>query len=336
MTVTHSRGQYEVELTDVAGALSAIGPDDCVITDENVRDALGLSAEHLPLKPGESSKSMAVYGQALDWLAQRARRGTRVVALGGGVVGDLAGFAAATYMRGLKLLQVPTSLLAMVDSAVGGKVGVDLAAGKNLAGSFWPPERVLIPLDALGTLPERHFVNGAAEVWKYGAIMSPELFERLERSPLKPDAPDIGQVVMECLELKRQVVEEDEFETKGRRAVLNFGHTVGHALEHATGYQGLLHGEAVSIGMVLEARLAASLGVADAALADRLAAGLASQGLPTAMPDGLSADGLIGAMRRDKKAGQNGLAFSLVSDIGACKLHAGVDEGAVRAVLEER
>lgn len=248
----------------------------------------------------------------------------------------MAGFAAATYMRGLKLLQVPTSLLAMVDSAVGGKVGVDLAAGKNLAGSFWPPERVLIPLDALGTLPERHFVNGAAEVWKYGAIMSPELFERLERSPLKPDAPDIGQVVMECLELKRQVVEEDEFETKGRRAVLNFGHTVGHALEHATGYQGLLHGEAVSIGMVLEARLAASLGVADAALADRLAAGLASQGLPTAMPDGLSADGLIGAMRRDKKAGQNGLAFSLVSDIGACKLHAGVDEGAVRAVLEER
>ncbi|MCH8978726.1 MAG: 3-dehydroquinate synthase [Armatimonadetes bacterium] len=336
MTVSHSRGQYEVELTDVAGALRSISADDCVITDENVRDALGLSVEHLAVRPGESSKSMAVYGQAMDWLSDRARRGTRVVALGGGVVGDLAGFAAATFMRGVRLLQIPTSLLAMVDSAVGGKVGIDLAAGKNLAGAFWPPERVLIPVDALGTLPERHFVNGAAEVWKYGAIMSPGLFERLERSPLRPGSPDIGQVVMECVGLKRQVVEEDEFETTGRRAVLNFGHTVGHALEHSMGYQGLLHGEAVSIGMVLEARIAASLGVAGAGLADRLAAGLDSQGLPTTMPDGLSTHALIGAMRRDKKAGQNGLSFSLVSEIGACKLHAGVDEGAVRAVLEKR
>lgn len=336
MTVRHSRGQYEVELTDVAGALRAIGPDDCVITDENVRDALGLSVAHLAVQPGESSKSMAVYGQALEWLSARACRSTRVVALGGGVVGDLAGFAAATFMRGLRLVQIPTSLLAMVDSAVGGKVGIDLAAGKNLAGAFWPPERVLIPTDALGTLPERHFVNGAAEVWKYGAIMSPGLFERLERSPLRPGSPDIGQVVMECVGLKRQVVEEDEFEKTGRRAVLNFGHTVGHALEQSMGYQGLLHGEAVSIGMVLEARLAGALGVAGAELADRLAAGLASQGLPTTMPDGLSADRLIGAMRRDKKADQNGLSFSLVSKIGACKLHSGVDEGAVRAVLEKR
>jgi 3-dehydroquinate synthase len=225
--------------------------------------------------------------------------------------------------------------MAMVDSSVGGKVGVDLQAGKNLAGAFWPPERVLVPLDALGTLPERHFVNGAAEVWKYGATLDARLFEALSERPLAPGQPDLCAVVFRCIELKKGVVEEDELETTGRRAVLNFGHTVGHAIEHALGYQTLLHGEAVAIGMVAEAHLGESLGVTKAGTAERLRGGLLSQGLPVSLPKGATPQALLSAMRRDKKADRNGLAFSLVSEIGACALRRGVPEGAVQGALEK-
>ena len=333
-TVRHSRGEYDVEVTDVASVLAGLGEDDFVVTDKNVRSALKLKRDCFAVSPGEESKSLPVYGEVIEWLAARAHRSSRVVALGGGVVGDLAGFVAATLMRGVRLLQVPTSLLAMVDSSVGGKVGIDLEAGKNLAGAFWPPECVLIPIDALETLPQRHFVNGAAEVWKYGAIMDPALFDRLSATPLRPDDPDIKEVVMRCVGLKKSVVEEDERETSGRRAVLNFGHTVGHAVERALGYRELLHGEAIAIGMVAEARLAARLGVADASLTSTLSEGLSSQGLPTEIPIDVSANVLVEAMRRDKKADRNGLAFSLVSQIGTCKLVTGVPESDVVAALE--
>ena len=331
--VRHSRGEYAVEATDVRSVLAGLGEDDFVVTDENVGAALGVS-DCLAVPAGEQSKSLRVFGEVLEWLAQRAHRSSRVVALGGGVVGDLAGYAAASFMRGVRLLQVPTSLMAMVDSSVGGKVGIDLDGGKNLAGAFWPPEQVLVPLDALATLPARHFANGAAEVWKYGAILDSELFSRLESAPLAPGV-ETGEVVFRCVELKRGVVEEDEHETTGRRAVLNFGHTVGHAIELATGYGPVLHGEAVAIGMVCEALLGESLGETKAGTAERLRKGLASQGLPTRLPGGGSRDVLVQAMRRDKKAGRNGLAFSLVSEIGACRLVVGVPEEDVLRTLEK-
>lgn len=333
-TVHHSRGEYEVELIGLKSVFAALGPDDFVVTDDNVRAATGLEAECFSVPPGEQSKSVAQYGALLEWLATRATRGSRVVALGGGVVGDLAGFAAASFMRGIRLLQVPTSLLAMVDSAVGGKVGIDLAHGKNLAGAFWPPERVMVPIDALRTLPERHFINGAAEVWKYGAIMDPGLFSRLEERPLATQDATIGEVVMRCIELKKSVVEEDERETTGRRAMLNFGHTVGHAIEHAMGYEGILHGEAVAAGMVAESLLGEEVGTTDNSVTERLRRGLASQGLPIRLPEPLTPADLLPAMRRDKKADRNGLAFSLVSEIGACELRRGVEESTVMKALE--
>lgn len=333
-TVHHSRGEYEVEVTDLGSALAQIGPDDFVVTDDHVRAAVDLGCACFSIRPGEQSKSIETYAEALEWLATRASRHSRVVALGGGVVGDLAGFAAATFARGVRLLQIPTSLLAMVDSSVGGKVGIDLQHGKNLAGAFWPPERVLVPIDALRTLPERHFINGAAEVWKYGAIMDPILFSRLEERPLTAQGPSVGETVMRCIELKKSVVEQDEHETTGRRAILNFGHTVGHAIEHVQGYQGVLHGEAVSIGMVAESILGEELGTTDNSVTERLRAGLTAQGLPVRLPVGVEPASLLPAMRRDKKADRNGLGFSLVSEIGTCALRHGVEESAVLRALE--
>jgi 3-dehydroquinate synthase len=222
----------------------------------------------------------------------------------------------------------------MVDSSVGGKVGIDLQHGKNLAGAFWPPERVLVPIDALRTLPERHFINGAAEVWKYGAIMDPSLFSRLEARPLTANEPSVGETVMRCIELKKSVVEEDEHETTGRRAILNFGHTVGHAIEHSLGYKDLLHGEAIAIGMVAESLIGEELGSTDNSVTERLRSGLAAQGLPVRLPEGLEPAILLPAMRRDKKADRNGLGFSLVSEIGTCELRHGVDESTVLRALE--
>jgi 3-dehydroquinate synthase len=333
-TVRHSKGSYEVVLTDLASVHAQLSERDHVVTDENVAAACGVMHEHLAVPAGERSKDLSTYGKVLEWLATRSDRQGRVVAFGGGVVGDLAGFAAATYMRGVELLMVPTSLLAMVDSSVGGKVGIDLPQGKNLAGAFWPPSAVLIPLDSLGTLPLSQFNNGMAEVWKYGAILDPELFESLESTPLRPDSKSIAEVVMRCIQHKRDVVEADEHETKGVRAILNFGHTVGHAIEHALAYEGMLHGEAVAIGMVAEARLAHLLGVGPKSNVSRLEAGLARQGLPTEVPLTLDRNALVDAMRRDKKAGRNGLAFALVSEIGTSKLYEGVAESDVLKALE--
>lgn len=334
-TVRHSGGQYDVVLTDVSSVMGSLTDRDCVVTDENVRAALRVDRECCAVAPGEQSKCLETYGKVLEWLSLRANRTSRVVALGGGVVGDLAGFAAATFMRGVPLLQVPTSLLAMVDSSIGGKVGIDLPTGKNLAGSFWPPTEVAVPIDALDTLPDEHFTNGCAEVWKYGAIMDASLFERLAKDGLTKKSKGLAEVVMRCIDLKRQVVEEDEHETTGLRAILNFGHTVGHAIEHQQGYSGLLHGEAVAVGMVVETRIAESLGIAEAGLSSTIATALAGQGLPTKMPKGLAAESLVQSMARDKKADRNGLAFSFVSHIGACSLTRGVPPQDVRRILED-
>lgn len=328
MTIRHANGTYEVVPTTLANALTNL-PKDCVIvTDENVAQITPLpDLPALILPAGEATKSLAWFGHALGWLAQNgASRRTTVVALGGGVVGDLTGFVAAAYMRGVPCLQIPTSLLAMVDSSVGGKVAVDLPEGKNLAGAFWPPSEVRIPLDALDKLPARHVTNGLAEVLKYGFIMD----EPLLAAPFE----NREATVLRCVALKAQVVEEDEYETNGRRAILNFGHTVGHAIERLTGYGPILHGEAIAIGMTVEAVLGETIGFTQPGTAAQVREILAQNGLPTAHPIVREVEPMLAAMRGDKKSVGGKLAFSLLTRVGDCKLVADVPEADVRRVLE--
>lgn len=331
-TVVHSRGSYPVLVAGLAEL--RLSPQDVLLTDSNVVRVLSAQvppAKVLVVPAGERSKSSYSYVRALEFLASHSvRRDGRVVAVGGGVVGDLAGFVAATYMRGIRLLQVPTSLLAMVDSSVGGKVGIDLRAGKNLAGSFYPPEAVWLMPDALKTLPRRHIRNGAAEVFKYGFISDPSLL------PPTQAALKSGEwlgVVERSIRIKSAIVEADEFEQTGQRATLNFGHTIGHAIEHSLGYRHLLHGEAVSVGMALEAEYGERLGVTPSGLAAEVRSSLARAGLPVSLPKGLDAVALIGAMGVDKKAGADGLAMSLLTDLGACKLLKGIEASDLRDFL---
>ncbi|MEQ1934441.1 MAG: 3-dehydroquinate synthase family protein, partial [Fimbriimonadaceae bacterium] len=201
-----------------------------IITDQNVKEALGHRFPSVPclaIPPGESSKSLKSFEKVHSWLIKNGiQRGNTIGVIGGGVVGDLGGFVAATYMRGITYIQVPTSLLAMVDSSVGGKVGVDLPEGKNLVGAFHPPIEVRVCLSALDTLPIRHFTNGMAEVLKYGFISDPAILD------VDPD-DELSSLVRQCIQIKADIVAADEFETNGIRATLNFGHTIGHALETA-------------------------------------------------------------------------------------------------------
>jgi 3-dehydroquinate synthase len=308
-----------------------------VVADENVQDLHGAAWSDyntITVPPGEESKSWEETGRIVrELIREGADRRSAVVALGGGVVGDLAGFAAAVLMRGINLIQVPTTLLAMVDSSVGGKTGIDLPEGKNLAGSFWPAAEVTVVPEVLKTLPKSQWLNGSAEVWKYGAIMDRAFFEELEGSPISGDLDQAERIVRKCIELKADVVQKDEFETTGLRAILNFGHTVGHSIEWAQNYQGLAHGEAVSVGMVAEARLGEELKITPAGTAERLRRALKMQGLPVDVPTELDPQELIQAMRRDKKAVDGGLAFSLLEDLGACKLFRDVSSDEVCKVL---
>jgi 3-dehydroquinate synthase len=269
---------------------------------------------------GETSKSLRMFQTCCDRLARhRLERKSFIVALGGGVVGDLAGFVAAAYLRGIAFVQAPTTLLAQVDSSVGGKVGVNLAAGKNLVGAFHQPRLVLCDLATLRTLPLREFRAGLAEVIKYGIIYDAPLFARLERDLpklLRRDGEVLAEVVARCCEIKAEVVRQDETET-GLRAILNFGHTIGHAIEAIAGYRKYLHGEAISIGQVAAAKLsvrAAGLPVEEAGRIEKL---FARAGLPTAIK--LSARpqaALIEAMRLDKKVSDGQIRFVLARKIG--------------------
>ncbi|MGE0000807.1 MAG: 3-dehydroquinate synthase [Fimbriimonadaceae bacterium] len=325
------------------GVDEALGrlPGALVVTDENVaRHYAGRILEGSPvltLPSGESTKSLRHLEILWSWLAaQGSTRNSKIAALGGGVVGDLAGFAAATYMRGIEVVQVPTTLMAMVDSAHGGKTGINLKEGKNLAGAFYAPSEVVVAVGFLSTLPRREFLSGTAEVWKYGAISLPGLFGRLEASPLEPGSPGLAKVVQECVRAKLACVRADPLERKGLRSSLNFGHTVGHAIENLAGYGTLLHGEAVSIGMVAEAALGERLGWTCNGLAARLRQGLQRQGLPVKVPEGMDPAGLVEQMARDKKRTGDGLSFSLVTELGECKLVEGVAEGEVLASLDSR
>jgi 3-dehydroquinate synthase len=338
MRIHHRNGSYEVRFQSFDAALDALPADLRIITDSNLVHFYSAQLERrahvVIVDPGEQSKSLSSYGSLLSWLAQsRASRKTTVCALGGGVVGDLAGFVAASYMRGVPFYQIPTTLLSQVDSSVGGKVGVDLKEGKNLAGAFYPPVGVSIDVEVLKTLPERQFNNGMAEVWKYGFIMDSGLVEILSADPFTVEHPMLQAVVERCIALKAQVVEEDEFETKGLRAILNFGHTAGHAIEFAAGFGTVLHGEAISVGMVVEARIGELLGVTQKGAAIEVRELLARQNLPTSYSILRNEDALIAAMYGDKKAVGGSLAFSLLTEIGRCKLVEGVPEAVVREAM---
>ena len=296
----------------------------------------GLDAPVLTVPPGEGSKSLAGFAALIeDILALRPDRKTAVVAVGGGVVGDLAGFAAATVLRGLPYVQVPTTLLAQVDSAVGGKTGINSRHGKNLVGAFHQPALVLADLATLDTLPARERRAGYAEVVKYGLLGDADFFEWLEANgarALAGDAPALAHAVATSVRAKAAIVAADEEERSGTRALLNLGHTFAHAYEALTGMGAdLLHGEAVAIGLVDAFRLSARLGLCDARDPDRVGAHLAAVGLPTrrAAVAELAPAAIVEAMRGDKKVEDGRLTFILVRGIGRAFVHRDVAEAAL-------
>jgi len=333
----HVRGRHVLLLSDssvaplylagVKSALLAARPD--------------LRIGELVLPAGEASKTLANFGAAITALAALgATRDACVLALGGGVVGDLAGFAAACWMRGVDCIQLPTSLLAMVDSSVGGKTAVDIPEGKNLVGAFHPPRAVIADTAALRTLPPRELRAGLAEVIKYGAIGDPVFFQWLqaERAALLAgDDAALAQAIARSCEHKADIVARDPLE-KGERALLNLGHTFGHAIETEQGYgapgnDNLNHGEAVAVGMVLAARLSAQLGMSSEADTAQLRDLLLHYELPVAIPAGLAAEALLARMRLDKKNVAGRLRLVLWRGIGRAEVVGDVDEADVLRVL---
>ncbi|MDZ4812421.1 MAG: 3-dehydroquinate synthase [Pseudomonadota bacterium] len=289
------------------------------------------------LADGESHKTLENVGKVMTQLAQLGvSRDATIVALGGGVVGDLAGFCAALWMRGISFVQIPTTLLAMVDSSVGGKTGVNLPQGKNLVGAFHQPRAVFIDPATLSTLPERELLAGLAEVIKYAAIGDGSFMDWLEvhaDALLAREANALQFSIETSVRHKARVVQADEHE-RGERALLNFGHTFGHALEAATGYQRFLHGEAVAIGMLTAARLSTALGMAASQDADRLQSLLQRIGLPTRIPDDLGAAELLALMQLDKKVESGKLRLILWRGIGRAQIVAGVSDADIRATLQ--
>lgn len=343
-------GNYEVRignnLIKNAGAMLAslkLGKKITVISDENVTPLYspvlleslregGFITSLCEVPAGEASKDISIFGDVLSYLAQqRLDRQSTLIALGGGVVGDLTGFVAASYLRGVNFIQMPTSLLAMVDSSVGGKTGVNLPEGKNLVGAFYQPRLVLADIGSLTTLPPRELHAGMAEVIKHGLIRDAALFERVALG--LPTLAEWESVVQRNVEIKASVVNADERETTGLRAMLNFGHTVGHAIEAVAGYGNLLHGEAIAVGMRAAAHL--SHLVLGLPLKDvhRIEAAIAANHLPLHF-DGGSHEQLIEVMSRDKKVKAGSINWVLLPKIGEAKVTNDVPDEAVTKVLE--
>ena len=291
----------------------------------------GKTVTTIDLADGESHKTVASMQLILDRLvATRAARDTTIIAMGGGVVGDITGFAAACYMRGVAFIQIPTTLLAQVDSSVGGKTGVNHELGKNLIGAFHQPQLVMIDTDTLLTLPDRELKAGLAEVIKYGAICDVEFFAWLEeniQALLQKDAAALAYAIQRSCEIKAEVVADDEREA-GRRAILNFGHTFGHAIEHCQGYGEWLHGEAVAAGMVMAAELSAI----DELELQRLRSLLNAAGLPVTAPQ-IDAETWMRVMATDKKVAQKQLRFVLLHSLGDAYVTASYDEQRLQAVI---
>ena len=307
-------------------ASAAVVADDTVYTLYGERvcaslEAAGVRTACYVFPHGEKSKNLLEYAKILNFLAEnRVTRADALIALGGGVTGDLGGFAAATYLRGIPFVQLPTTLLAAVDSSVGGKTAVDLPAGKNLAGAFYQPELVLCDLDTLDSLPREIFLDGCAEVIKYAVLGSRELFALLADIP---SGKGLEEVTARCVEMKRDFVQSDELD-RGARQMLNLGHTFGHAVEASSRFT-LSHGKSVAIGMAMILRAACSRGLCSAETRDAVIALLQRYGLPTECP--YPADMLLGALSADKKIFGTRLNLVVPTDVGACRLlPVGVDE----------
>jgi 3-dehydroquinate synthase len=352
--VRHALGAYPVRVeAGLLGRLEPMGREYLpgrrvtLIADENVYrlcragrfGPVSWGNETLTFPAGERSKSRETWSRLTDELLRRGfGRDSGIVALGGGVAGDLAGFVAATYLRGVPYLQVPTTLLAMLDASVGGKTGVDTPEGKNLIGAFHPPVAVLADLLVLTTLPDREYRAGLAEAVKHGLIADEAYFEWIERAAdqlIARDPEALQHLVLRSVEIKAGVVSEDEREG-GRRAVLNAGHTVAHALETATDFR-IPHGEAVGLGLVAECALASELGLASRDAGGRVAAVLARLGLPTRLEESIAPERLLDAMASDKKNRGGAIRFALPRGLGTMEpgtnWTTGADEPAILAAL---
>ncbi|MCY7386412.1 MAG: 3-dehydroquinate synthase [Microcoleus sp. CAN_BIN18] len=303
-------------------------------------ESAGFEVSSCILPPGEQYKTLnsvqKIYGAAL---ANRLERSSTMVALGGGVVGDITGFAAATWLRGINVVQVPTSLLAMVDASIGGKTGVNHPEGKNLIGAFHQPRLVLIDPDVLKTLPAREFRSAMAEVIKYGVIWDVELFGKLEKSKrldqmryVKADL--LAEILIRSCQAKAEVVSKDEKES-GLRAILNYGHTIGHAVESLTNYKVINHGEGVAIGMAASSRLAVELGMWDAECDRRQSALIEKAGLPAKLPAGVDVEEILNTLQLDKKVQDGKVRFVLPVRLGEAAVSDRVDGDVILQVLRE-
>lgn len=299
-------------------------------------EGAGYRCSHVLIPDGEEYKDYFwTYHLLSGMLRNRLDRNSCLVALGGGVIGDMAGFAASVYMRGIHFIQVPTTLLAQVDSSVGGKTGVNHALGKNMIGTFYQPRLVWMDIATLETLPRRELLCGIAEILKYGVIWDPALFDFMEHNRerilgLEPGA--LGHIIKRSCEIKAEVVSQDERES-GLRAILNYGHTIGHAIETETGYSRFLHGEAVAIGMHYAARLSAAMGLLDGRQVERIKAVIDAYGLPAALPGDLNADNLIVHMKMDKKATAQTMKFVLPEAVGKVRIATDVSEEDIKRAL---
>lgn len=300
--------------------------------------AAGVKVDQVILPDGEQYKTLAVMDQVFTALLQKPHgRDTTLIALGGGVIGDLTGFAAASYQRGVRFIQVPTTLLSQVDSSVGGKTAVNHPLGKNMIGAFYQPASVVIDTDCLHSLPPRELASGLAEVIKYGIILDGEFFTWLERnldSLLKLDTQAMAYCIRRCCELKAEVVAADEREN-GQRALLNLGHTYGHAIEAHMGYGNWLHGEAIAAGMVMAARTAERLGQFKTDDVDRVIALLQRAGLPVHGPEEMKAEDYLPHMMRDKKVLAGELRLVLPLSIGRSEVRGGVAHDMVLAAIND-
>jgi 3-dehydroquinate synthase len=324
-------------------AALGLGSRCAVVSDSNVSPLYGatvcqsladagIGATTVTVDSGEASKSMSVADSVCrDMIRAGHDRSSFLVALGGGVVGDLAGFVAAIFYRGIPFVQIPTTIVSQVDSSVGGKTGVNAPEGKNLIGAFHQPKLVIADTDTLTSLPAREFNEGFAEVIKHAAIRDAKMFEQI----MKVDGPQgIGPLIARNVAIKARVVEEDERETSGTRAHLNYGHTIGHAIEAAGGYGRFLHGEAISLGLVAAGRISSQkTGLPESDTAQVIAA-LEKFELPTRLDDDLSTERLLELMKTDKKFKGGKIRFVVVPELGKAELRADVDEQEIEAAIE--
>ncbi len=334
-----------MQLRAALAELSGSNHKSVLLTDENTSTALsGLLGDvfgavpRLVLPAGEKTKSLSQLGHLLDFLAaQKLDRRSVLWVMGGGVVGDLGGFAAACYLRGIDFMQVPTTLLAMVDSSVGGKTGINLAAGKNLVGAFHHPRAVFVDTDFLVTLPPQEFAAGVAEVIKYGLLGDAALFSQLEHKPFTVKSSALLPIIRRCCEMKAAIVQADERETakEGGRALLNLGHTFGHAIEQVTGYGAYLHGEGVAIGLAGAARLSHKLGLLTAADIARVERTVQAHHLPVRLRSPLPLAELQTATTRDKKNRADGVRFVVLNSLGQAATRSGIAPAMVEAVWRE-